>query len=428
MSAKTADETEHPMGGEEQQREAAASLIGWILEAALQQGPIQSLLAELCVRIRAQGLPLIRGSIGLNTLHPSIGSRSYAWWHNRDSVAMDFPREGGNGPGFEESPFARMLYSSTPTLRRRLESEEEIAEFPIFRDLHAAGGTGYYAMATAFGLAPNDLSQANGMVSSWLTDRPGGFADGHIQTLTDLMPALALAVQAAKNAEIARNIATTYLGADAGGRVLAGQITVGGAHSLTAVLVFTDLRGFTAIADRIPRDETVRVLNAYFKPMVEPISRHGGQVLKFMGDGLLAIFPLDDTASAETVCGSARTAMEEMRRELHALTQTRTAAGEPVMELDTSVHLGEVQYGNVGSADRMDFTVIGPAVNEASRIEGMCRALDRDILISNVFADACGRHRARLLPLGRYGLRGVKAPQALFTLYGEAADSNNRSP
>jgi adenylate cyclase len=186
---------------------------------------------------------------------------------------------------------------------------------------------------------------------------------------------------------------------------------------ISAVILYADLRGFTAAADRQPRDELVDALNCYFDCLVPTIGEFGGEVLKFMGDGLLATFPLNGRPAAE-VCDRALCAAAKTLERIRVLCDERAAAKATVMDLDMVLHLGDVYYGNIGSADRLDFTVIGPAVNEASRIEALCAQHERNLLISETFARAATRSADRLVSIGRFALRGVVSAQSIYTLDG----------
>jgi adenylate cyclase len=250
--------------------------------------------------------------------------------------------------------------------------------------------------------------------SSWTTDAPSGFADEQAEALTRLVPALALAVKCASLARIAGTLVETYLGRDAGRRVLSGRIARGVAERIGAVLWFSDLRGYTRITDTAVPEQVIPLLNDYAEAVIAAVHEAGGDVLKLIGDGTLAVFKADDPARA---CRSALAAEALMRERVVALNARRAAAGLPVTDVYLGLHIGEVFYGNVGSPDRLDFTVVGPAVNEASRVATMCRSAEREVLLSPAFAAAaCEEDRARFVSVGRYALRGVARPQELFTL------------
>ena len=244
----------------------------------------------------------------------------------------------------------------------------------------------------------------------------GGFNDDEIAAIERLQPRLAVAAKAAALVQIAGDVAAAYLGADAGRRVLGGEVDRGNVDVLNAVLFFCDLRGFTALADGMDRHRLIALLDDYFDAIAGPVADHGGQVLKFMGDGLLATFSLDDGEPA-TTCGNALNAAVAALAAVERINIQRRAAGEPVMELDIALHQGEVVYGNVGARDRLDFTVIGPAVNEASRMEQLCDRLGVSLVLSESVVAASGPAAAgQFESLGRHPLRGVGEARELFTL------------
>jgi adenylate cyclase len=249
--------------------------------------------------------------------------------------------------------------------------------------------------------------------SSWTTDRRCGFGDADIAALDCLVPHLASAVQHLTVARIAEMLVETYLGRDAGRRVLKGAISRGTADKIRAVLWFSDLKGFTRLVDTQPPKTIIPLLNDYADVLVSAIHTQGGQVLKFIGDGLLATFETGDSAED---CRRGLAAAEDAFARVAALNARRAASDLPTTGFYLSLHVGDVFYGNIGSDDRLDFTVIGPAVNEVTRINGMCRSLEQDLVLSSAFAEAAGPARARLCGLGRYALRGVARPQELFTL------------
>ena len=225
------------------------------------------------------------------------------------------------------------------------------------------------------------------------------------------MPYLALAIKSVALARMTRTLMETYLGRDAGQRVLSGRIVRGISERIDAVIWFSDLRGFTRITDAAP-EQVIPLLNDYADVIVSAIHEHGGDVVKLIGDGVLAIFT---AADREHACAAALAAAIAARREVAELKERRAAAGHAVTDMYLGLHVGEVFYGNVGSHERLDFTVIGPAVNETSRIAAMCRSVDQPVLISAAFAEVADL-KLRLVSVGRYALRGVSHPQELFTI------------
>jgi adenylate cyclase len=389
-----------------------------IVDEGLAGAPRHQLLGDLSARMVDAGVPLQRAYVVQPTLHPVIGAHGFEWLRREEKATQqDFARRGDvPSDMWLRSPFHHMMTTEKRTLRRRLEDSNQPSEFPMLDELREQGATDYYAVATSFGDG-GTIRPIRGILSSWTSDRPGGFGDDDIDAIDLLLPVLALAIKAATAATIATNVAETYLGRDAGQRVLSGEIQRGSVETIRAVLWYCDLQGFTKIADSSPRDQLIPLLNDYFEVMVKALEGQGGQVLKFMGDGLMAIFRLDEDDD-ERVCNVALDAAEQALAGVAELSATRAAAGLPVTEFSLALHLGEVMYGNVGSLDRLDFTVVGPAVNEVSRIEAMCGSLDRALIISSAFAAAAGRYTDRLASLGRYALRGVRRPQELYTLVG----------
>jgi len=313
---------------------------------------------------------------------------------------------------WRRSPFFWLLESGGARLRRRLDAGQT-PEFPAIIALQQEGMTDYLALINRFA-APGVIGEMDCVYSSWTTERPGGFDDGQIEALTELAPKLALAVKCVSLARIAGTLVETYLGRDAGRRVLAGRIRRGVAEKINAVLWYSDLRGFTRITDEAPPQQIIPFLNDYAEAVISSIYDNGGDVLKLIGDGTLAIFTSDTAAAA---CGAALAAQERLRDRLADLNRRRAGDNLPTTEVYLGLHIGEVFYGNIGSDERLDFTVVGPAVNEVARIAAMCRSVERGILLSQAFAEAMARlERGRLVSVGRYALRGVERPQELFTL------------
>ena len=281
------------------------------------------------------------------------------------------------------------------------------------KTLAAAGATDYFAEVVRFG-TNGDPSRGMGVGYSFATDRPEGFAEDHLLLLKAVLPAVSLTMMAHAGHTIASGLLKAYLGGDAGQRVHSGAIERGSVENMRAVLWYADIRGFTAIADTTPGPDVIELLNEVFETITAPLRRCGGQVLKFMGDGMLATFPTAETTRAETCCRALDAAAEAMRG-LDRLNGARREASKPVAEVDLALPVGEVLYGNVGAVDRLDFTVIGPAVNEAARIEALCKPTGRKVLVSaELAAEVTDTHR--LQPLGQHRLRGVRDPRAIYAL------------
>jgi len=401
-----------------------AGLERWLVERGMRGLPLGEQFAGFCQRVAEAGFPMKRAQMGMGTLHPRYGAHTFVWRPGAGAVEHT-PRERTtlSLQGYLQSPVHYMRSRGVTALRRRLDIGEA-DEFPIFADLRAEGLTEYAARIVPFGpeeaearagaLAaaqplPIPEGGLDGIFFSCATDRPGGFDDGQLEQTADLLPFLALAVKSRLTYDVASTVIGTYLGRDAGQRVLTGAIERGSAETIRAVVWFADLRGFTRLADRLPRDLLVETLDDYLELLARPLQARGGQILKFLGDGLLATFDL--TARDEAaVCAQALAAAADLRDAVPAVNEERRAAGKPVMDFGLALHLGEVLYGNIGASERLDFTVVGPAVNEASRIQALCRSLERNILVSSSFQAVAAKDAGanRLESLGFHALRGVR--------------------
>lgn len=392
-------------------------LLDWVIRRGLGGMAEPELLRLFCEKCGAIGLPVNRALVVIDTLHPVHEGRLYRW--RNDGQEDDAPvreygptNEGEAAQSWQRSPFFHLLQTGQEELRRRIGFGEP-ADFLIIQEMKDAGHTDYLLFVHRFA-AEGSIGEMDCFYSAWSTRHPEGFSEAAISALRRLVPALGLAVKSASLAQIAGTLVDVYLGHDAGQRVLSGRIQRGIADRIEAVLWFSDLRSFTTITDTARPNEIIPLLNDYADAVISAIHDAGGDVLKLIGDGTLAIFRADDPAAA---CASALAAEADMRRRVHELNERRKAAEQPVTSVYVGLHIGEVFYGNIGSTDRLDFTVVGPAVNETSRIASMCRSVDRPLLISSDFAGTLPEAaRATLVSVGRFALRGVGRAKELFTL------------
>jgi adenylate cyclase len=401
-----------------------SELSAWLTKAGLAGTSETDIVSGFCERCVSAGLPLSRTLIFIDTLHPVHEGRLFRWGYGPNEPALlEYGRTNpsalaasGSDPGdvemaerWRRSPHYRMVQTGESFLRRRLNAT--IAdEFTVLQEWLIAGITDYVAMISRFA-AEGVIGEMDGVYTSWGTTAPDGFDDNHLTALKRVVPYLALAIKSVSLARMTRTLMETYLGRDAGRRVLGGRIVRGTAEKIDAVIWFSDLRGFTRIIDNTP-EEVIPLLNDYADAIVSAIHQHGGDVLKLIGDGTLAIFTAEDRIHA---CAAALSAAIAARRDVAALKKRRAADGKPLTDMYLGLHVGEVLYGNVGSRERLDFTVIGPAVNEASRITALCRSVDQPMLLSSAFANV-GDIKRRLVSVGRYALRGVSHPQELFAV------------
>src|SRR5439155_769266 len=366
------------------------------------------------------GIDLSRGLLFIDTLHPIFEGRGFRW-NDTETNESDIFEYGSTSTGpaaqnWRRSTFFHMLENGQEEMRIDLADCASL-DFSMIDDLAAKGHRHFVAFVHRFGEA-GTIGEMDCVYSYWLTRRADGFSEQGLSALRDLVPVLGLAIKSAAQVEIARTLGRVYLGRDASEQVLRGRISRGVTERINAVLWFSDLRGSTPISENLTPDEIIPFLNDYAQAAIDAIHDEGGDVLKLIGDGVLAMFTNEDMTSARR---AALQAEHRFRRNMAALNARRAADDRPITSAYVGLHIGEVFYGNIGSEDRLDFTVVGPAVNEVSRIAAMCRSVDQPLLVSSAFAGALGASRKFLVSVGRYALRGVGQAQDLFTLDSAAA-------
>ncbi len=367
---------------------------------------IGSLLGGLSERLVKTGIPLDRTMVIVRTLHPTVMGGAYRWRSDGGEVDVrTVSHESLSNEAYLNSP-VRQIFDGAPAIRRRLIDPTCPRDFPILTDLDQEGFTDYLVLPLTF-------TDRRNYAAAWATKHPTGFTDEHINRILPLMATFALTTEVIARRDIARNIVNTYLGREAGERVLEGAIRRGSKEDIDAVIWYSDLRGFTRMADRLPTEVLLRLLDDHFEHAVDAVRAQDGEILKFMGDAMLAIFPMAGYDSEAAAAKAAFTAVQDARARTEACNSERRTRGEPIIDFGVGLHRGVVSYGNIGAPDRLDFTVIGPAVNQASRIAGQCRVLERPLLISETVARCANE---RLVSLGSHALRGVREPQELFAL------------
>jgi adenylate cyclase len=381
------------------------AIVEWLVGPARQIASGIRAFDEFAWRMLATGLPLLRVTLHTSTLHPQYLGATFAWLRTTGQTEQRLvAHEVADLMRYEDNPVARVVWGGE-TLRRRLDVADAVIDFSVLHDLKALGATDYLALPVAGGHG------ARNYMLTYVADRPGGFTESEVADLTRVSQLLPILVDMHNQRAIARNVLNAYLGAKTGPKVLAGQIRRGTGEEISAVLWSSDMRGFTARSDRLPGDRVIALLNALFDAQAKPIHDRGGEILKFIGDGLLAVFPIE---RAEMATAAARQALEAAMEAIAAVRRLDAAAmaGEPPLEIVVALHVGAVIHGNIGAADRLDFTVIGPAVNLVSRVEAVAKALNLPIVVSDEFARA---HGGPLRSLGTHELRGLTTPHELFT-------------
>jgi len=376
------------------------SIREWLIDGARSCPLPQDVLSEMCTRLAAIGFPLWRAVVFVRTLHPQVVGRRFVWQPDTGTVVGEAPFELLDREVFRSSPMAQI--KSADVVRRRLADAGCIMDYPILDDLRKEGVTDYV-------ITPLDFTNGEIHFASWATRQPGGFSDAEMAIIKSLAPPLARVAEIRAHYRAANNLLSAYVGHNAGARVLAGQIRRGFTEDIHAAIWLSDMRGFTMLADRLPPQELVDILNRYFDCQVPAIAARGGEVLKFMGDGLLAIFPIKEDGDYAADCAAALQAALDARGKVAVM---QAAAAEDVgVRFGVALHVGDVLYGNIGSGARLDFTCIGPAVNLAARLEKLAGRLGRTIVASAEFAKYCS---AGFAPIGRFAVAGFAEEQTAF--------------
>ena len=398
-------------------QQAIQQVSDWLVEQGLHGSGFVELIEGLGQRLCAAGLPVRRLHVSMAALHPDYGALGTTWEGGGTITEDRFKHGADYEEVWQRSPLRGMVDNNIPRMRRRLERAEDCNDFPIFQDLHQAGATDWLALLVGFGSAERSINLP-GIVASWVTDRPSGFLDAHLAAFDRIMPRLALACYRIALERMTSGLLDAYVGRDAGHRILSGQVLRGTSEEISAAILFADLRGFTTAADRTEGKILIACLNDYLESVAGAVMEQDGEVLKFLGDGLLAIFPIGAEGEGPA-CDRALAAARQALAGNQKLCADLESRGLPNLPLGIALHVGDVLYGNIGAQQRLDFTVIGPAVNEASRIESLCEPLGQALLISGDFA---ARSSGRFRSLGNHPLRGVAEAQELFTT-DEAASS-----
>ena len=363
------------------------------------------LIAELAERMAGGGIPLWRLTYLMTTLHPELLGSRYRWVRGQGIDVFDAPREVAMSDDFQASPFREVL-GRKRALRRHLVGADAKLDFRLLEQLRDQGGTDYVCL-------PVEFSDGHMDIVSVATDAAEGFSRHDLDRMYGLFPLFCRIVEIQAVRRLARDLLDIYVGHDAGERILSGQIGRGDGETIRAAIWTCDLRGFTALADELPGHELISLLNEYYECMLIPLAARGGEVLKFVGDSVLAIFRLIDGRTEADVCEAALLAAEEAMAGMAELNRTRRGRDLPVLRFGVGLHIGDVIYGNIGALSRLDFTVIGPAVNLVNRIEHLSRRVSRPILAS---ADFAARLPGRLESLGKHELPGLSEPQEVYAL------------
>ncbi len=384
------------------------SIADWILAEGRNLADAKAFFDGLNEAFRRAGIPVDRAMFSLRVIHPQAAATGFEWRSEHATVEILRQRTVTSSEAYLRSPVKR-LHEGVDLLHAPLKGPRASHEFPFFDELRAEGFTDYAAFAVPFG-----NGQRNALTLT--TRRPRGFTKAQLELVQAELPLVAMVFEIHWGRRIAESVLDTYVGRLASGRILAGSISRGQGERIDAVIWFADMRGFTALSDLRPTTEVIDALNQFFDALGGAIENHGGQILKFMGDGLLAIFPVEDVAFRHYACRQALQAAIDAHAAVAKINEERAAANAPMLRFNVALHIGVVIYGNIGSAGRLDFTCIGPAVNLTVRIEGIAAKLGAPVVMSAAFAKVMRDTHAAVVSLGKHSVKGLMAPPEVFTL------------
>lgn len=387
----------------------------WLIDQALGEPDIVKLFETMCQRLAGIGVPIARARLIWQTLHPLFRAETVIWDRGHPARLEQFRHQDNDTGAWGISPLKFTLENNLELFRRQLAGENAMLDFPILSELKEQGFTDYVILATRMEnmTSPNDPNRrgSRGILVTWTSDREAGFSSDDLECLQKIQRVFALACKTVIQSRISANIATTYLGERAGRSVLAGQIRRGDGEETNAVVWFSDMRNSTMLAESLPADTYFSLLNSYFEATAGPLVDHGGEVLDFIGDGVLGIFPFVDGDGLEDAARRANAALDETLARGREVNSEREKAGLDRFGFGVGLNVGGVRFGNIGIPQRLSFSVIGQTVNEVARIESMTKMLQQPVL--------AGRKLASLNPerwrtLGDHKLDGVLEPVELF--------------
>lgn len=389
------------------------SISDWLIDSALGEVKLEEQFMEFCDRLSEAGIPLIRGFLGTRALHPMFVASTATWEPDGNHQISRLQAEQDDGQEWRESPLFHLLQTEHLDVYYDLRSEGEWQKFPMLVDLQARGATSYYAQVVMFGPLEQARRRQDACILSWTGNHPDGFSPKQINTLRWLGTRFGVVAKLDRREQTALNVVSAYLGADAGQRVLDGQIKLGDGENIPAIIWYCDLRSSTALADRLPSSEFLDILNQYFQCTAGSVQDHGGEVLRFIGDAVLAIFHVDGVDGYSRAARVAVAAARDAERRLADLNKSREASGELTIDFGLGLHTGSLMFGNIGIPERIEFSVIGPAANEVARLEGLTKALGHRILVSKEFADLV---MLEWRDLGKQQVAGVKKAMTVYAL------------
>jgi adenylate cyclase len=386
-------------------------VVNWILEQALTDFEAEDLLAGMAERLQKIGFELHRIYIANRILHPLYEGAGTSWRQDGGIESDSFTRRDRAADNWLQSTLRHMIVDQVGTLRFHIDKGEGVEQFPLIAKLQSEQATDYLALMTLFGASETAFLRPDGVIISWTTCKPGGWTEQEIADIRHIQSRFAVAFRIAVRETLARNVVSAYLGPDAGRRVLNGQFARGDGEDIDAVICFADLRSSTRLAEELGRDAFLHLLNEFFQCTAQPIQDANGEILNYIGDAVLAIFPYDRFGGPKGACQAALATAIGIKQFIAINNESRDNLDQPPIGFGIGIHPGRVMFGNNGIPSRLAFSVTGSAVNEAARITDLCRDLQEEIVVSAIFKDiAGGQWRA----MGEYELRNVNQPVWLF--------------
>ncbi|MEL6503831.1 MAG: adenylate/guanylate cyclase domain-containing protein [Pseudomonadota bacterium] len=389
----------------------------WLIDQALAEPEVTEIFKQLCCRLYSAGIPLTRARLLWPTLHPLFQAETVLWNLNEEIEMEQFSHRDDVSPEWMASPYEYIMRTGVEFVRRKLVGENALLDFPVTKDFAAEGFTDYFLNSTAFhSTAVRNTRMDSGIFVSWASKRPNGFSEDDIRSLQKIQRRFATAVKTGVQKRIAVNITETYLGRHAGSEVLDGAIKLGDGRETQAVVWYADMRDSTALAEAMAPAHFLELLNDYFECTAAPAIAHGGEVLDFIGDAVLAIFPYDSEKVRQQAIRCATLALEDTLRAGERINAERAAAGKQTFRYGIGLNCGPLMFGNIGVPSRLAFSVIGPTINQAERIENLTKDLDVRVLTTREIAQAT---QDRWVSMGEHGLKGVHQAQEVFGLRAE---------
>ncbi|MEX6506206.1 adenylate/guanylate cyclase domain-containing protein [Jiella sp. M17.18] len=386
----------------------------WLLREALGKPSVEKIFEKLCSRLTGIGIPIARARLNWPTLHPLFRAEMVKWQRDNGVAELEhFHHQDTNSEAWQRSPLRYMLETDLPVLRRRLSGKGKLLDFTIFEELSEQGYTDYVAFKTEFSQPGMFIdSRITGIFVIWATDRPTGFTDEDISVLQEVQLTFALVCKTIIQAQITTNIVETYLGRQAGRSVLKGNIRLGDGATTRALVWYSDLRNSTRLTGSLPSEKFLELLNVYFESAARPAILAGGEVLAFIGDAVLVIFPIDEDTDTAALSQKMLEAVAESFRMRDVANAERLENGLEPIDFGIGLNIGEVVFGNIGVPERLAFTVIGSTVTEVERIEKLTKTLEPNVLATG---EVAALMPGRWVSVGRHALEGVAHPVELFT-------------